>query len=86
MPRKTKIIPNQKEINEKISYRTKCNEWKELKVNGDILALAAITGKTPVTISKAVNHGTGSLALLRTVNDYYNIRKDVIPQTEYFTS
>lgn len=78
MSAKNTAIRRQDEINEKLTYLTKCNEWISAQVSGDIKTLAALTGKSLVTISKAVNHGEGSLKLLRAIASYYEKRAEVI--------
>lgn len=62
-------------INERLSYKTKCNQWRELKIRGDVLALAEQTGYSQVTISKAINHGIGSLDVLKQVERYFEERQ-----------
>lgn len=62
-------------INEKLSFKTKCNQWRELKIRGDVSALAELSGYSQVTISKAINHGIGSLDVLRTVERYFEERQ-----------
>lgn len=66
----------QKELNEKLSYRTRCNKWKELKISGDITALCQITLRSQSIVSKAVNRGIGSLYVLRAVSRYFKDRED----------
>jgi hypothetical protein len=75
----------EKDINEMLSYRVKCNQWKELKIYGDITALQQITQVSSKTISKAVNKGVGSLKLLRTIDKYYERRAEKMGNVQYFS-
>lgn len=69
----------ERDINEMLSFRIKCNQWKELKLYGDITALQKTTKLSTKTVSKAVNHGIGSLKLLRAIDKYYERRADKMP-------
>lgn len=62
-------------INERLTFKTKCNQWRELKIRGDVSALAELTGYSQVTISKAINHGVGSIDVLREVERYFEERQ-----------
>jgi hypothetical protein len=66
------------ELNEKATYHAKSDEWKRLRVRGDIEAIAGILGKSPMLISRAVNKGQGSLFVLREVNKYFDERKQAL--------
>lgn len=71
-------------INEKLSYQTKCNQWRELKISGDVQALVQLTERSAVTVSKAINHGVGGIEVLRAIDTYFKDRMDSLPNsTEY---
>jgi len=77
----------EKEINELLSYRIKCNQWKELKIYGDVSALAIKAKRSTKTISKACNNGIGSLTVLRIINTYYEARIENMPnKVKYFSN
>lgn len=73
----------QKAISEKIGYKTACAQWRELKVRGDVRALAELSGRSTVSVSKAVNHGIGSITLLRKVAAYYRNRVSESESNQY---
>ena len=68
-------------INRKQILVQKCNEWKDLKAHGDINLMALQFKVTRTAVSRAVNHGTGSMNLLQKVNDYYEQRKIAIRES-----
>lgn len=76
----------ERDINEMLTYREKCNQWKELKIYGDITALQKITNLSSKTVGKAVNKGVGSLKLLRAIDKYYERRaENMSVRVKYFS-
>lgn len=63
--------------NDKIKLARRYTIWKGLKVSGDVKELADMLNKSTVTISKAINNGEGSLAVLQGVNDFFLERAKV---------
>ena len=66
------------ELNEKIRLTKRTGEWKSLKRQGDVGALAEELKVSRTAISAAINKGEGSLSLLRSIDKFYSERKALL--------
>jgi hypothetical protein len=53
------------------------NKWQELRSHGDVKLLARKAGCARQTIYRALN-GQGTYQLIKTINNYYEVQKDII--------
>ncbi len=49
-------------------------KWRNLKRQGDIESISEQSGKSRLTISKAINTGFGTRDIINSINSYYGIQ------------